>query len=186
MKFIHFIAVVAVLLTMSGISLWAEDWTTTDGRVYQQVTVVKSEPDAITILYRDGGALIPLAKLPPDLQKRFNYDLVQANAAANARVQADAKNTQALQAEIEAANKKKTLALAAQTVTKPKTTSAPVTATRAQNDPFNTKQFDLNPNQNDPKHYDMQFRSSTGQVDLNSNQHDPKHYNTGFQPYPYQ
>jgi hypothetical protein len=38
--------------------------------------------------------------LPPDLQKRFNYDPVKAKAAADARVQNEAKNAVALQAEM--------------------------------------------------------------------------------------
>jgi hypothetical protein len=73
----------------------AEDWTTSDGKVYQNVTVVKSAPDAVTILYRDGGALVPLAKLPANLQQRFHYDPAKAKIAADERVKADATSAQA-------------------------------------------------------------------------------------------
>jgi hypothetical protein len=65
-------------------SLPAEDWTMLDGKVYHDVKVVKAEPDAVTILHRDGGALIRLLDLPADLQKRFNFDPDQALAAAKA------------------------------------------------------------------------------------------------------
>ncbi len=77
----------------------AEDWTTLDGKVYLQVTIVKAEPDAVTILYRDGGALIPLTNLPDDLQTQFHYDPVKAAAAAEERARADAASAAALQAE---------------------------------------------------------------------------------------
>jgi hypothetical protein len=86
---------------------WAEDWTTTDGKTYESIKVVKVEDDAVTVLCKDGGALIPLSKLPPTLQKRFSYDPVKAKAAADARAEQEAKNAQQLQAEIDQANKLK-------------------------------------------------------------------------------
>jgi hypothetical protein len=91
----------AALPVFSATSLWAEDWKTTDGKVYQNVTVIDAQPDAVTILHQDGGALVPLANLPPDIQKRFNYDPVKAKAAAEARARDDAANARALQAEMD-------------------------------------------------------------------------------------
>ena len=89
-----------VALFLSGLALArAEDWKTIDGKQYPDVTVQKVEPDAVTILYRDGGALIPLAILPDDLQKRFHYDPAAARAAADARDQADFENARLLRAE---------------------------------------------------------------------------------------
>ena len=82
-----------------GILLRAEDWTTINGKVYPQIKVIKIEPDAVTILYRDGGALIPLIMLPEELQKKFHYDASIAKAAADARQQADFENARALRAE---------------------------------------------------------------------------------------
>lgn len=81
------------------LSLRAEDWTTISGKFYPQVKVVKVEADAVTILYRDGGALIPLILLPDDLQKKFHYDAAVAKAAADARDRADLENARALRAE---------------------------------------------------------------------------------------
>jgi hypothetical protein len=101
------LGLIALFLTSSA--LRAEDWTTTDGKIYKDVTVVKTEPDAVTITHRDGGALVPLTKLPPDLQKRFNYDPVKAKAASDARIQADTKNAVALQAEMDQAQVKRRL-----------------------------------------------------------------------------
>jgi len=106
-----------MMLTMTKTSLYviwalafvvfpvmAEDWTTTDGKVYQGVKVVKVEADSVTILDSDGGARLALAILPPDLQKRFNYDPVKAKAAADARAKEDAVNAATLQAEMNQAD----------------------------------------------------------------------------------
>ena len=94
-------------LVLSCASAFAEDWTTTDGTKYQDVKVILVEDDAITILYKDGGALVPLFKLSSSLQEKYNYDPVKAKAAAEARSKADAENAKALQAESELATKLK-------------------------------------------------------------------------------
>jgi len=112
----------AALLTFFVSSLGAEDWTTTDGKVYQNVVVLDAKPDAVTILHRDGGALVPLAKLPPAIQKRFNYDPAQARAAAVARVRDDAANGKELQAEMDQASRMR------QAGPDPKNTDAPAEA----------------------------------------------------------
>jgi hypothetical protein len=93
----------SVLATAFASVAQAEDWTTTDGVSYQDVRVIRVEDDAITILYRNGGALIPLFKLPPALQRKFDYDPVKAKLAAEARANADQQNARAMQKEIEQA-----------------------------------------------------------------------------------
>jgi hypothetical protein len=95
----------ALIIPLMLLPLHAEDWKTTDGTVYQDVKVIKVEDDAVTILYEDGGARIPLTKLPPDLQKKFSYDPVKAKAAADARAKADAESAKNLQAERDLAAK---------------------------------------------------------------------------------
>jgi len=104
-------AVKAFFLTLAlaflAVPAFAEDWTTTDGTKYQNVQVIRVEDDAVTIIYKDGGALVYLNKLPAALQERFDYDPVKAKAAAEARAKADAENAKALQAEIEAGDKLK-------------------------------------------------------------------------------
>jgi hypothetical protein len=103
------------LLLISSLALFvvgftcarAEDWKTSDGIVYQDVKVLQVEDDAVTILYKDGGALVPLAKLPAPLQKKFDYDPEKAKLAAQARAKVDAQNAKALQTEIDQANKLK-------------------------------------------------------------------------------
>jgi hypothetical protein len=95
------IAAAAMLALVAGTGLiaHAEDWTTTDGKVYKGVKVMKLEPDAVTILYSEGGALVPLATLSPDLQEKFQYDPAKAKAAAAARAKSDRDNPAALEAE---------------------------------------------------------------------------------------
>ncbi len=87
------------LVLACGVACRAEDWTTTDGKTYKDVKVLKVEPDAVTIMHSDGGALVPLATLPPTLQTRFKYDPAKAHAASTARAKADQKDIEALQAE---------------------------------------------------------------------------------------
>jgi len=99
--------ILIVALATLPLAAWAEDWKTSDGTVYQDVKVIRVEDDAITIMYKDGGALIPLLKLPPPLQQRFSYDPVKAKMAADVRAKADAENARELQAEIELADKMK-------------------------------------------------------------------------------
>ena len=91
-------------VVISGSPAFAEDWTTTDGVVYQDVKVIKIEADAVTILYRDGGLLLPLNKLPPALQKRLNYDADMAKAAQKRRADLEKESAAALQKEIEIAD----------------------------------------------------------------------------------
>jgi len=64
-----------------------EDWTTTDGKTYRGIKVVKVEDDAVTILDKDGGARVSLMVLSPDLQRRFHYDAAKAAVAAAKREQ---------------------------------------------------------------------------------------------------
>lgn len=101
MKFFSSCLLAAALFFLGQASLLAEDWMTTYGKVYRNVTVLKVEADAVTILHQDGGALVPLKLLPPDLQKRFNYDPLKAQAAADARAESDAADQLALELERE-------------------------------------------------------------------------------------
>ena len=96
---------ILVALAIFSSTARAEDWTTTDGTKYQNVRVIRVEDDAITILYNDGGALVPIMKLPPKLQQKFDYDPAKAKIAADARAKEDAENAKKLQAEIELASK---------------------------------------------------------------------------------
>ena len=80
-----------LLLALIASPVVAEDWTTTDGTKYQNVRVIRVEDDAVTIIYKDGGALVFLYKLPPALQQKFDYDPVKAKIAAEKRSKEDAE-----------------------------------------------------------------------------------------------
>ncbi|MEJ0000848.1 MAG: hypothetical protein WDO13_17785 [Verrucomicrobiota bacterium] len=76
-------------LMTAALPAYAEDWTV-DGKTYHNVVVGQVEPDRVHITYDGGIGTVPLADLPPDLRKRFNYDATQAKAAAAAQAQHDA------------------------------------------------------------------------------------------------
>ena len=66
---------IACLLLASLLSVHAEDWTTEDGHVYHNVTIVGQEDDGVRITYDGGVGKIPYYELPDDLQKRFGQDV---------------------------------------------------------------------------------------------------------------
>ena len=95
---------VALLIAVSLVSIpsaYAEDWTTTNGKTYKDVTVVKFDAQSVTILDADGGASVSLADLPANLQQKFHYDPKAAaalKAQEDAQAAADAKAQQAVAA----------------------------------------------------------------------------------------
>ena len=64
-------------------------WTTSDGRVYKNVVVKRVEADVVDILHEDGGTMIDIATLPPDIQEKLNYNRALAMSAAKLRQQAE-------------------------------------------------------------------------------------------------
>jgi hypothetical protein len=82
----------ASILVLAASLARAEDWKTTDGQTYQEVKVLAHDDGYVTIMYADGGARVPLSTLPPDLQKRFDYDPVRAAAAVAATTAADKRD----------------------------------------------------------------------------------------------
>jgi hypothetical protein len=73
-----------VLAGLCALTARAEDWTTTDGKTYKDVKVLKHDALTVTILDGDGGASVPLEKLPAGLQQRFEYDPAKAKAESAA------------------------------------------------------------------------------------------------------
>jgi thiol-disulfide isomerase/thioredoxin len=65
-------------------------WTTTNGKTYQGVKIVKVEADSVTILDTDGGSRVSISTLPPELQKQLNYNPKAAQQAAAIRDQQNA------------------------------------------------------------------------------------------------
>jgi hypothetical protein len=75
-------AVILILTVIFSLSLTAMDITTTDGKIYKNVKVLDSSPISIDISYKSkkGQVIqgIKLAKLPKDLQKKYNYSAKKA------------------------------------------------------------------------------------------------------------
>jgi len=70
--------VLLACLILGVANLRAEDITLDDGTIYKGATILQHDAATATILYDDGGAAVPIAKLPADIQKRLNYDPASA------------------------------------------------------------------------------------------------------------
>jgi hypothetical protein len=81
------------LLFALMIPAMAEDWTVC-GKTYHNVTVSDSNDSTVSVMYDGGMGRLNLSDLPPDLQKRFNYDPVKAKTAAKAEADKTAEATQ--------------------------------------------------------------------------------------------
>ena len=68
---------VAALLSIflaAALPVLAEDWSTTDGKTYKDVTVVGQEEDGVRINYDGGAGKVFYSDMPMDLLKRFGQD----------------------------------------------------------------------------------------------------------------
>src|SRR5205809_649683 len=52
----------------------ADDFKTTDGKEYKNVTVKRVEPDGIVLSSKSGISKVYFTELPKEVQQRFNYD----------------------------------------------------------------------------------------------------------------
>jgi hypothetical protein len=67
-----------VFLALAPLRGAGEDWTTTDGKTYKNIYPYWHDSTNVEIFWKGGGGMmIPLANLPPALQKRFGYDPVK-------------------------------------------------------------------------------------------------------------
>jgi hypothetical protein len=64
---------------------------TVEGIRYESIRWGSRTPASITIHHKNGVVSIPLEKLPPSLQKRFNYDSIKAAEYRAAENEAEAK-----------------------------------------------------------------------------------------------
>jgi hypothetical protein len=74
----------------------ADDLVTRDGKVYHDYKVLGHDAGFITIMYSDGGGKIPLSELPDDLQQKYGYNKVQADAFVQASIAQDRQDRQAV------------------------------------------------------------------------------------------
>jgi len=76
------IALALILAGLSCTATRAEDWTV-NGKDYHNVIVGQIDADRVHISYDGGIGTVALSDLPPDLQKRFNYNPAGAKAGAD-------------------------------------------------------------------------------------------------------
>ena len=91
-------AFVVLIAVLGCLAARAEDWTV-NGKDYHNVIVGQLEPDRVHISYDGGIGTVMLADLPPDLQKRFNYDPKAAIAATQRRQQYKLRPKRSLQSK---------------------------------------------------------------------------------------
>ncbi len=89
----------------------ADDFKTTDGKEYKNVTVSRVEPDGIVLTSSSGISKVYFTELPKEVQQRFNYDPEKAtvySAEQNAtREQARKQQEEAMRQKAEATQKNK-------------------------------------------------------------------------------
>jgi hypothetical protein len=121
----------ALMLACLVISAAAEDWTTTDGTTYHNVTVLSHDDAYVTIMHDDGGGRIALSQLNVTLQKRFAYDPAKAAACIQATAAADQRDRAAVLQE----QHNQDATIAAQTTAAPFAPSAAAVPTPAPSSP---------------------------------------------------
>jgi uncharacterized protein YeaO (DUF488 family) len=68
-------AAFAVIVTVCSATIaLADDFKTTDGKEYKNVTVSRVEPDGIVIKFSGGIVKIPFTELSRELQEKYHYD----------------------------------------------------------------------------------------------------------------
>lgn len=107
----RWLAVFFILLA-GLLPLSADDWTTTDGTTYKDVTVVQVADDGLTITYTGGGPTkIPYYNLPLEVQKQYGHDPeTLANKLRDAEDAEATKKAAAAEAERLQAEQQKQLA----------------------------------------------------------------------------
>ena len=68
-----------LILCFTTVAL-ADDFKTVQGKEYKNVTVSRVEPDGIVLKSKSGISKVYFVELPPDVQKRFQYNAPIASA----------------------------------------------------------------------------------------------------------
>lgn len=71
-------AFACVIIFSACVRVFAEDFTTTDGKKLEGVTVTRIEPDGIVVMTDSGIEKIVFTKLPEDVQKKYGFDPAKA------------------------------------------------------------------------------------------------------------
>jgi hypothetical protein len=70
----------ALLILCIGSVVLADDFKTTEGKEYKNVTVSRVEPDGIVLVGSSGVSKVYFAELPREVQERFHYNAAEAAA----------------------------------------------------------------------------------------------------------
>src|SRR6266446_4613564 len=76
----HFRLILFVVVAASVSITLADDFKTIEGKEYKDASVTRVEPDGIVVKTKSGISKLYFVELPPDVQRRFNYDQQQARA----------------------------------------------------------------------------------------------------------
>lgn len=79
-----FISIFFAILFIAG-DLFAIDLATTLGKNYKDVEIVRLPERGLLIMHESGAGVIPYPELPGDLQKKYQYHVVQFNASQAAK-----------------------------------------------------------------------------------------------------
>jgi len=80
-------ATLAILAALCASIALADDFKTIDGKEYINVTVSRVEPDGIVLSSKSGISKVYFVELPKEVQQRFGYDSVSAEAAEEKRIE---------------------------------------------------------------------------------------------------
>ena len=82
----------AILLVVISVCtcVRADDIRSTNGAVYKNAKIVRTEPDGLVIQHRAGVAKVPFAELSLEIQKKYHYDAQRAAAALASAKRAEA------------------------------------------------------------------------------------------------
>jgi hypothetical protein len=84
---------VILIVCFASIAL-ADDFKTTDGKEYKNVTVKRVEPDGIVLSSKSGISKVYFTELPKEVQERFGYDAANRDAyAAEQKAKLEAART---------------------------------------------------------------------------------------------
>jgi hypothetical protein len=73
-------ATLAILAALATSLALADDFKTTNGKEYKNVTVSRVEPDGIVIKSKSGISKVYFTELPKEVQERYHYDAAKAAA----------------------------------------------------------------------------------------------------------
>ena len=63
-----------IALSMSVVTVYADDIRTNDGTVYKNAKITNHTPADVTIVHQSGIAHVPLSEMPAEVQSQFIYD----------------------------------------------------------------------------------------------------------------